>query len=237
MYKKNLLSLILFPPPTSLTSSNTLKHTQNTTNQRNLLYIAITSKPHITASLLKMQLKLLLTIALLSLAATLVGAVPSPLAASTSLEVLGENYVSPFDYDVVNALMAAGNYEALKEMYSEFWNNPTAAEYLACETSQASPLTDDAYRAVDNLNRRDSCCQLNAQPTQCSTLTNHGSAGVGFCGAYKTCLQCSPFAKDRIMSIAYACARQGADGLFRSGGKWMLDEWAGPGARLTLYHN
>ncbi|PUU76979.1 hypothetical protein B9Z19DRAFT_1128889 [Tuber borchii] len=184
-----------------------------------------------------MQLKLLLITVLLSLAATLVRAIPSPLT-PTSLEVLGEGYVSPFDYDVVNALMAAHNYEALKEMYSQFWNNPTAAEYLVCETSQASPLTDDAYRAVDNLNRRgsDSCCQLNAQQPQCSNLTTHGEASAGFCGAYKACLPCSPFVKDRIMSIAYACARQGADGLFRSGGKWMLDV-AGPGARLILYHS
>jgi len=236
VYKKDLLSLILFLSPTSPTSSNTLKHTQNTTNQRNFLSIAITSKHHITASLLKMQLKLLFTTALLSLAAILVGAVPSPLTASTSLEVLGEGYVSPFDYDVVNALVAAGDYEALKEMYSQFWNNPTAAEYGVCETSQASPLTDDAYRAVDDLNRRDSCCQLNAVDTQCSNLTNRGEASVGFCGAYKACLPCSPFAKDRMSSIAFACARQGADGVFRSGGKWMLDV-AGPGARLILYHN
>ena len=61
MYRKNLLSLILFPPPTSLTSSNKLKHAQNTTNQRTLRHIAITSKPHIIVSLLKMQLKLLFT--------------------------------------------------------------------------------------------------------------------------------------------------------------------------------
>ncbi|PUU72597.1 hypothetical protein B9Z19DRAFT_1137167 [Tuber borchii] len=68
--------------------------------------------------------------------------------------------------------MAAGDYETLKEMYSQFWNNPTAAEYLVCETSQASPLTDDAYRAVDNLNSfgSHSCCQLNALQPQCSTL-------------------------------------------------------------------
>lgn len=183
-----------------------------------------------------MQFKLLLTIALLCFAAILVCAVPSPLGASTSLEVLTESYISPFDYDIVNTLVAAGNYDALKEMYSQFANNPTAAEYLVCETSQASPLTDDAYRAVADLNRHDSCCQLNTLPNQCSNLTNYGGASTGFCGAYKACLPCSPFTKDRIMSIAYVCARQGTDGVFRSGGKWMLD-FAGPGARLILYHN
>ncbi|PUU76981.1 hypothetical protein B9Z19DRAFT_1128891 [Tuber borchii] len=184
-----------------------------------------------------MQLKLLLIIitALLSLAATPVRAVPSPLAAPTSLEVLGEDYVSPFDYDVVNALVAAGDYQALKEMYSQFWNNPTAAEYGFCETSQASPLTNDAYGAVDDLNRRDSCCQLNAGQNQCSNLTNRGGASVGFCGEYNTCLRC-PYVRDRAYSIAFACAQQGADGVFRSGGRWMLDV-AGPGARLILYHN
>jgi len=233
-YKKNLLSLIQFLPPTSPTSSYALKHTQNTTNQRNFLSIAITSKPHITTSLSKMQFKLLLTTALLSLAVTLVRAVPSPLTASTSLEVLGEGYVSPFDYDVVNTLVAAGNYDALKEMYSQFWNSPTAAEYGVCETSQASPPTNEAYGAVDDLNRRDSCCQWNALHTQCSNLTNRGGASVGFCGAYKACLQCSPFARDRMSSVAFWCAQQGSDGVFRSGGKWMLDG-AGPGARLILY--
>jgi len=181
-----------------------------------------------------MQLKLLLAATLLSIAATLVGALPSPVTTPTSLEVLGEDYVSPFDYDVVNSLVAAGDYKALKEMYSQFWNNPTAAEGGVCETSGGSPPTNEAYGAVDLLNTRDNCCQWNAFETQCSNLTNRGRASVGFCGAYKACLQCSPFARDRMYSIAFYCARQGSDGVYRSGGKWMLDG-AGPGARLILY--
>jgi len=66
-----------------------------------------------------MQLKLLLTAALLSLAVTLVRAVPSPITALTSLEVLGEDYVSAFDYGAVSALVAAGDYE-VREMYAQF---------------------------------------------------------------------------------------------------------------------
>ena len=49
-------------------------------------------------------------------------------------------------------------------------------------------------------------------------------------------MQCTPFAKDRMFAIAFYCALQGPDGVYRSGGKWMLDG-AGPGARLILYHN
>ncbi|KAG0642911.1 hypothetical protein HOY80DRAFT_572034 [Tuber brumale] len=183
-----------------------------------------------------MQLKLLLATALTSLAVTLVGAVPSPLAAPNSLEVLGQDYVSPIDYDAVKALVAAGDYEALREMFSPFWNNPTAAEGGVCETSQASPPTSEAFGAIDDLNSRGTCCQWNAVETQCSNLTNRGEASVGFCGAYKACLQCAPFVRDRVYNIAFYCSRRDSAGVYRSGGKWMLDG-AGPGARLILYHN
>jgi len=37
-----------------------------------------------------------------------------------------------------------------------------------------------------------------------------------------------------MSSIVFYCAWQGPDGVYRSGGKWMLDG-AGPGARLILY--
>ncbi|PWW71752.1 hypothetical protein C7212DRAFT_338303 [Tuber magnatum] len=63
-----------------------------------------------------MQLNLLFTTALHSLAATLVRAAPSDLTTPTTLEVLGQDYVSPFDSEVVNALVAAGDLDALKEM-------------------------------------------------------------------------------------------------------------------------
>ncbi|RPB04772.1 hypothetical protein L873DRAFT_1785986 [Choiromyces venosus 120613-1] len=185
-----------------------------------------------------MQLKLILTTALLSLTATLIGAIPSPLTASTtSLEVLGQDYVSPFDYDVVKALVAAGDYEALREMYSPLWNGPKAAgDYGVCETTQGSPPTNEAQGAADELVSRGTCCQWNAVETQCSNLTNRGRASTGFCGGYKACLQCNPFARDRMFSIAFYCAWQDPSGTYRSGGKWMLDG-AGPGARLILYHN
>jgi len=180
-----------------------------------------------------MQLKLLTT-ALLSLAANLARAGPSPLPTPAPLPVIGGDYVSPFGYNAVNGLVAAGDYEALREMYSSFWNNPTAAEYGVCETSQASLPSNEAHGAIYLLNTRNTCCQWNAVHTQCSNLTSRGGASVGFCGVYEACLRCSPFAKDRMFAVAFYCARQGANRVYRSGGKWMLDG-AGPGARLILY--
>ncbi|RPA99150.1 hypothetical protein L873DRAFT_1807041 [Choiromyces venosus 120613-1] len=184
-----------------------------------------------------MQLKHPLATAPLPLAVTLVAAIPSPITTGepTSLEVLGQDYVSPFNYTIVNALAAAGDYETLEEMYSVLWDYPSASsDYGVCETSGGSPPTDDAHSAVNLLNSRGTCCRWNAVATQCSNLTNRGQASIGFCGAYKACLQCSPFARDRAFGLAFYCAWRDPSGVVRSGGKWMLDG-AGPGARLILH--
>jgi len=166
----------------------------------------------------------------------LIKAGPSPLPSPTPLYLIGEDYVSSFDYDVVNALAVAGDYEVLREMHSQFWNNPTVSEYGVCETFQASLSTNKTYGAIDLLNTRFTCSRWNAVHTQYSNLTNRGGASVGFCGAYKACLQCTPFVKEQMFAMVFCYARQGVDGVYRFGGKWMLDG-TGPGTRSILYHN